>query len=389
MFREGKPVEGAANQFEEECKQRFFAESDDQRFFPRAVLIDSETRVLDSICQEMLFNPESVLMTSVSGEGAGNNWARGFSYGKKFAADLMEVVRVQLELCDNPEGFLLCHSIAGGTGSGVGSMLMEAIKDAFPRKVLQTYSVFPGTGSLSSDVVVQPYNSLLTLGKLSECADAVVSFENNCLDIILKALKHDFVNNHANELAAKVMTGFTLPLRFPLNSDKLCRMIDDLVPIPSMNFLCSALAPIKVADRSVSMLTTSAEIVMRRLINKRNWLACQLQSKRPGKFISCVNILSGKLTADEVWSAQHNVKSEIEFANFSHPKVFKAVLSGCSPRDAQEQRVKGTMIANHSRMGAVLKSALHSSQTLLNRSAYLHSFEESLPDIRTYLDEST
>ena len=41
------------------------------------------------------------------------------------------------------QGFVLCHSIAGGTGSGMGSYLLEQLNDRFPKKLIQTYSVFP------------------------------------------------------------------------------------------------------------------------------------------------------------------------------------------------------------------------------------------------------
>ena len=34
---------------------------------------------------------------------------------------------------------MLAHSIAGGTGSGMGSYLLEAINDRFPKKLIQTY----------------------------------------------------------------------------------------------------------------------------------------------------------------------------------------------------------------------------------------------------------
>lgn len=40
---------------------------------------------------------------------------------------------------DSLEGFVLCHSIAGGTGSGLGSYLLEALNDRFPKKLVQTY----------------------------------------------------------------------------------------------------------------------------------------------------------------------------------------------------------------------------------------------------------
>lgn len=44
----------------------------------------------------------------------------------------------------------------------------------YPKKLVQTYSVFPNQDEMS-DVVVQPYNSLLTLKRLTQNADCVVS----------------------------------------------------------------------------------------------------------------------------------------------------------------------------------------------------------------------
>ena len=35
---------------------------------------------------------------------------------------------------------MLIHSIAGGTGSGMGSFLLEAINDRYPKKLIQTLS---------------------------------------------------------------------------------------------------------------------------------------------------------------------------------------------------------------------------------------------------------
>lgn len=72
---------------------------------------------------------------------------------------------------------MLLHSIAGGTGSGLGSFLLERLNDRFPKKLIQTYSVFPE----SSDVVVQPYNSLLASKRLVEHADSVVVLDNSAL----------------------------------------------------------------------------------------------------------------------------------------------------------------------------------------------------------------
>ena len=45
----------------------------------------------------------------------------------------------EAEYCDSLEGFTLCHSIAGGTGSGMGSYLLELLSDRWNKKLIQTY----------------------------------------------------------------------------------------------------------------------------------------------------------------------------------------------------------------------------------------------------------
>lgn len=77
------------------------------------------------------------------------------------------------------QGFMLLHSIAGGTGSGLGSFVLERLNDKFPKKLIQTYSVFPN--AQEGDVVVQPYNALLTLKRLANHADSVVVLDNGAL----------------------------------------------------------------------------------------------------------------------------------------------------------------------------------------------------------------
>lgn len=74
---------------------------------------------------------------------------------------------------------MLMHSIAGGTGSGLGSFLLERLNDKFPKKLIQTYSVFPN--AQEGDVVVQPYNAMLTLKRLTNHADSVVVLDNGAL----------------------------------------------------------------------------------------------------------------------------------------------------------------------------------------------------------------
>ncbi|VFV30724.1 tubulin gamma-1 chain, partial [Lynx pardinus] len=175
----GISPEGIVEEFATEGTDRkdvFFYQADDEHYIPRAVLLDLEPRVIHSILNSpyaKLYNPENIYL-SEHGGGAGNNWASGFSQGEKIHEDIFDIIDREADGSDSLEGFVLCHSIAGGTGSGLGSYLLERLNDRYPKKLVQTYSVFPNQDEMS-DVVVQPYNSLLTLKRLTQNADCVVS----------------------------------------------------------------------------------------------------------------------------------------------------------------------------------------------------------------------
>ncbi|KAF4664666.1 Tubulin gamma-1 chain [Perkinsus chesapeaki] len=169
----------------EDRKDVFFYQADDEHYIPRALLIDLEPRVINQIQSsdfKNLYNPENIYM-SKEGGGAGNNWAKGYSQAEAVEEEICEMIDREADGSDSLEGFMLLHSIAGGTGSGMGSYLLETLSDRYPKKLLQTYSVFPML-SETSDVVVQPYNSVLTLKRLALNADAVVVLDNTALNRI-------------------------------------------------------------------------------------------------------------------------------------------------------------------------------------------------------------
>jgi tubulin gamma len=101
-------------------KDVFFYQADDEHYIPRALLIDLEPRVINSIQNSEyrnLYNHENVFVADHGG-GAGNNWASGYHQGEQVEEDIMDMIDREADGSDSLEGFVLCHSIAGGTGSG-------------------------------------------------------------------------------------------------------------------------------------------------------------------------------------------------------------------------------------------------------------------------------
>lgn len=159
------------------------------KLVPRCLMLDLEPRVINNILgstTEVEYNKSGVFIPDEGG-GAGNNWAFGFSKAEQHQEKIMAIIDRELENSDNPQAFVLCHSIAGGTGSGLGSFLIEQLKEQYGKKKLITFSLFPNTKDVS-DVVVQPYNAILSLKRLIRNVDATVVLDNCAINKIASNL---------------------------------------------------------------------------------------------------------------------------------------------------------------------------------------------------------
>lgn len=131
---------------------------------------------------------------------------------------------------------------------GMGSYLLETLNDRYSKKLVQTYSVFPNQME-TSDVVVQPYNSLLTLKRLTLNADCVVVLDNTALNRI--AVERLHLSNptfaQTNSLVSTVMSASTTTLRYPgyMNND-LVGLLASLIPTPRCHFLMTGYTPLTV-----------------------------------------------------------------------------------------------------------------------------------------------
>jgi tubulin beta len=111
------------------------------KYVPRAVLVDLEPGTMDSVRSGpfgQLFRPDNFVFGQ---SGAGNNWAKGhYTEGAELVDSVLDVVRKEAESCDCLQGFQLTHSLGGGTGSGMGTLLISKIREEYPdRKFNNSY----------------------------------------------------------------------------------------------------------------------------------------------------------------------------------------------------------------------------------------------------------
>ena len=116
----------------------------------------------------------------------------------------LDAVRLQAESGDSPDSLLLTYSLGGGTGSGLGSRLLELLRDEYPSMTIVAACVAP---FLSGDTPLQYYNMALSLATAHECADAVVFFDNDDLGCRAR-LRQKWSHEAADKAAAAAHGGF-------------------------------------------------------------------------------------------------------------------------------------------------------------------------------------
>lgn len=363
-------------------KDVFFYQSDDTRYIPRSVLIDLEPRVINSILtgsHAKMFNPENIYI-SPDGSGAGNNWSKGFHYGESVCDELMDMLDREVDGSDSLEGFMMMHSIAGGTGSGLGSFMLERINDRFPKKLVQTYSVFP-EATQYSDVVVQPYNSVLTLKRLAQHADSVVVIDNGALGrIAASALNVQSPNvAQTNQLISTIMSAATSTLRYPgyLHND-LASILASLIPLPTCHFLVTAYTPFstETVDQARLVRKTTVLDIMRRLLQPKNRVL-STAVPRDSCYISILNIIQGDVNPTDIHKSLLRVR-ERNLANFmpSYPASLQISLAKRSPYlHIPPSRISGLMLANHTSVRSLLQRTLAEYTKLRKRGAFLQPYQ--------------
>ncbi|XP_017089825.2 tubulin gamma-2 chain [Drosophila bipectinata] len=394
----GISPEGVLEDFATDGQDRkdvFFYQADDNHYIPRAVLLDLEPRVIQSIMTSpyaKLYNPENVFL-SKHGGGAGNNWASGFSQGERFQEEVFDILDREADGSDSLEGFVLCHSIAGGTGSGMGSYVLERLADRFPKKLIQTYSVFPNHDEIS-DVVVQPYNSILTLKRLTKCADSVVVLDNTALNRIATERLHIQTPTFTqiNNLVSTIMSVSTTTLRYPsYMNNNLIGLTAPLIPTPQLHFLMTGYTPLLTdQETKTNVRKTTVLDVMRRLLQPKNMMVSATGDKHSRHcFVSILNIIQGEVDPSQVHKSLQRIR-ERKLANFIPwgPASIQVALSRSSPYVQSSHKVSGLMMANHTGISALFSRALAQYDKLRKRNAFLDNFrrESMFKDDLTELD---
>lgn len=178
----GEPESCRDSEYYSASVERFFTVDRQGGLIASAVLVDTERKAVGRVLKDACYSDKWHYASGAaytSSQGAGNNWALGyFEQAEKGMDEICNLVRRNAEQRDWLEGFLPIFSLAGGTGSGLGTKLTETLRDNYPKTPVVTAVVWPFK---SGEVAVQAYNVLLSLAHLQDSADALLVLSNDSL----------------------------------------------------------------------------------------------------------------------------------------------------------------------------------------------------------------
>ena len=348
----------------------FYNETMGGQYIPRSILMDLEPGIIDSVRTGpfgQLFRSDNFVFGQY---GACNNWAKGhYTEGEELIDSVLDVVRNEVEICDCLQGFQMNHSLGGGTGSGMGTLLISKLREEFPDRIIQTFSVFHSP-KFPPDTVVEPYNCTLSVHQLVENADEVMVIDNEALlDICFRTLKLTTPTYaDLNHLASAAMSGVTCSFRFPgqLNCD-LRRLANNLVPFPRLHFFMIGFAPLTNRRMQQYRSLTVPELTQQ-MFDPKNMLCAS--DPRHGRYLAAAAIYRGRINKKEVEEQMLNVqnKGSSYFVEWI-PNNLKSSVCEISPKGLT---MAGSCIANSTSIQEMFKRIAEQFTALFKRKAFLH-----------------
>ncbi|KAH0555448.1 hypothetical protein KQX54_018981 [Cotesia glomerata] len=308
--------------------ETFFAQTTQDKYVPRAIMCDLEPTVIDEFRNseyQKLFHPEQLICGK---EDAANNFARGYyTVGHKLLDSLTEKIRVLAENCNGLMGFLICHSVGGGTGSGFNSLLMEYLCYTFPKKTKLEFVIYPSP----------------------------------------------------NMSTAVVVSSITASLRFDgsLNVD-LSEFQTNLVPFPRIHFPVCAYSPVASAAKVDHNAMTIAELTSE-CFDKSNSLV--KYNPQHGKYMACCLLYRGDIVPKDVNNAIACIKQKrtINFVDWC-PTGFKVGINYQAPTaitngDTASIERAVAMLSNTTAIREVWARLNRRFNLMYRKSAFLHWYQ--------------
>merc|ERR1712130_7745 len=273
-------------------------------------------------------------------------------------------------------GFLVSHATGGGTGSGLGALLLERLSVDYGKKSKLSFCVTPAPQV--STAVVEPYNHVLSTHALLEHTDVTFCLDNEaCYDVCRRCLDIERPTyTNLNRIIAQIVSSLTASLRFDgaLNVD-VTEFQTNLVPYPRIHFMLSSYAPVISAEKAYHEQLTVSEITNACFEPGNQMAKCD---PRHGKYMARCLMYRGDVVPKDVNAAVANIKSKrtIQFVGWC-PTGFKCGINYQPPTavpegDLAEDTRACAMISNSTAIAEVFARIDHKFDLMYAKRAFVH-----------------
>ncbi|CAJ1408567.1 unnamed protein product [Effrenium voratum] len=357
----------------------FFSETGAGKHVPRCVMVDLEPTVVDEVrtgTYRQLFHPEQLISGK---EDAANNFARGhYTIGKEIVDLVLDRIRKLADNCTGLQGFCVYNAVGGGTGSGLGCLMLERLSVDYGKKSKISFTVW--SCPQVATAVVEPYNTVLCVHSLLEHTDVTIMYDNEALyDICRRNLDIERPTyTNLNRLIAQIISSLTASLRFDgaLNVD-ITEFQTNLVPYPRIHFMLTSFAPVISAEKAYHEQLSVAEITMSVFEPASMMVKCD---PRHGKYMACCMMYRGDVVPKDVNAAVATIKTKrtIQFVDWC-PTGFKCGINYQPPTvvpggDLAKVMRACCMISNSTAIAEVFSRIDHKFDLMYSKRAFVHHY---------------
>ncbi|XP_076761589.1 tubulin epsilon chain [Xylocopa sonorina] len=352
----------------------------------RAVLIDMEDSVIGGLMKgpvRDLFDRECIVTNH---PGSGNNWAVGYyNHGVEYCEKLEDTIRRTVEKCSKLHGFLIVHSLGGGTGSGLGTAVLKLLADNYPTIDRLVSCVYP---TVMQDVVTAPYNALLATRELIDYATCVFPIENeSLLDMCDTQLKKkgnaDQIKYNIrckpfqdmNSIVANMLLHLTSGSRFPgsLNMD-MNEIAGNLVAYPKLHYVFNSVSPLALT--APIMYSTQGRKLLDEIFTNawsRNNQSIKVDPLKPDSTIlSGAHIVRGNCSINDLKRNIERFRKKVTFTAWSN-QAMKVGLCSVPPAGHSTSLL---CLLNSSSMSLLFNNVVKQFARLYKRKAHVYHYTQ-------------
>ncbi|EAS05728.2 tubulin/FtsZ family, GTPase domain protein (macronuclear) [Tetrahymena thermophila SB210] len=226
-----------SSDYQKEKFNVYFLETIKGSYCARSIQVDSDPDFINEIQQSYIQNLFSQSSFIYGNSSSNNNFSQGYSQ-LELLDQVQEEIRLQAEQSECLQGFQLMRSLGGGTGSGYGSLILQMLNDLYPKNMISNFSIFPTPGV--NDIIVEPYNAVLSIPGLYSQSNFCFSFHNGTLNkILMKIIGNNTPSlKDLNTIIKQSISGVTALWRFPSQiSNDIRKFAMNLVPFPNLNYI--------------------------------------------------------------------------------------------------------------------------------------------------------